>query len=38
MIEAIKSFIRRIKGTYAILIIEKGKNRIYAIKKILLLF
>ena len=33
MIEAIKSFIRRIKGTYAILIIEKGKNRIYAIKK-----
>ena len=33
MIDAIKSFIKRIEGTYAILLIEKGKNRIYAIKK-----
>jgi len=33
MFEAIKSFIKRIEGTYAILIIEKDKNRIYAIKK-----
>ena len=33
MIEAIKSFIKSIEGTYAILILEKGKNRIYAIKK-----
>ena len=33
IIDAIKSFIKRIEGTYAILIIEKGTNRIYAIKK-----
>jgi glucosamine--fructose-6-phosphate aminotransferase (isomerizing) len=33
MIDAIKSFISQIQGTYAILVIEKGKNRIYAIKK-----
>jgi len=33
MIEAIKNFIKRIEGTYAILLIEKDKNRIYAIKK-----
>jgi glucosamine--fructose-6-phosphate aminotransferase (isomerizing) len=33
MIDAIKNFIKRIEGTYAVLIIEKGKNRIYAIKK-----
>ncbi|MCC7572522.1 MAG: glutamine--fructose-6-phosphate transaminase (isomerizing) [Candidatus Methanofastidiosum sp.] len=33
MIDAIKSFMKRIEGTYAILIIEKDKNIIYAIKK-----
>ncbi len=33
MVEAIKSFIKRIHGTYAILIIEKDNNTIYAIKK-----
>jgi glucosamine--fructose-6-phosphate aminotransferase (isomerizing) len=33
IIDAIKNFIKRIEGTYAVLIIEKGKNRIYAIKK-----
>ncbi|HQK62938.1 MAG TPA: class II glutamine amidotransferase, partial [Methanofastidiosum sp.] len=33
MVDAIKSFISQTQGTYAILVIEKGKNRIYAIKK-----
>jgi len=33
MMDAIKSFINRIEGTYAILVIEKGINKIYAIKK-----
>lgn len=33
MIEAIKSFIKRAHGTYAILLLEKDNNKIYAIKK-----
>ncbi len=33
MIDAIKAFLKRIEGTYAILVIEKNKNRVYAIKK-----
>ncbi|NMC61291.1 MAG: glutamine--fructose-6-phosphate transaminase (isomerizing) [Candidatus Methanofastidiosa archaeon] len=33
MLEAIKAFVKKIEGTYAILVIEKSKNRIYAIKK-----